>query len=171
MSPESWPVVLGPLLAVLIALPALGAVHRRRRSRECSEVAAGLAQFATAVRASPVALELDAQLLDRARRLAIPEWPGFEFARELPRPPPDLLADAAQRLALRLKRRVAFERKMLARTAAGRWRGAVAGSCAALALLSMQAMGVALPTLSVLLVLILQGIGCCLLWRVTHVEV
>ena len=165
MSPESWPVVLGPLLAALIALPALGAMHRRRRSRECSDVAAGLAQFAAAVRGSPVALELD------ARRLAIPEMLGFEFARELPRPQPALLADAAQRLALRLKRRVAFERKMLARTAAGRWRGAVAGTCAALALLSMQATGMALPTASVLLVLVLQGIGCWLLWRVTHVGV
>ncbi|HET7810557.1 MAG TPA: hypothetical protein VFL16_08255 [Steroidobacteraceae bacterium] len=171
MSPESWPVVLGPLLAALIALPALGAMHRRRRSRECSDVAAGLAQFAAAVRGSPVALELDARLLERARRLAIPEMLGFEFARELPRPQPALLADAAQRLALRLKRRVAFERKMLARTAAGRWRGAVAGTCAALALLSMQATGMALPTASVLLVLVLQGIGCWLLWRVTHVGV
>ena len=32
---------------------------------------------------------------------------------------PELLADTAQRLALRLKRRIAFERKMLARTASG----------------------------------------------------
>jgi len=171
MSPESWPVVLGPLLAVLIALPALGATHRRRRSRECSDVAVGLAEFATALRGSPATLEMDAGLLERARRLGIPEMLGFEFARELPRAQPQLLADAAQRLALRLKRRVAFERKMLARTAPGRWRGAVAGSCAVLALLAMQATGVTLPGSSLVLVLALQGIGCWLLWRVTHVGV
>ena len=171
MSPESWPVVLGPLLAVLIALPALGAMHRRRRSRECSDVALGLVEFAAALRRSDATLEPDAELLARARRLAIPEMLGFEFACGLPRPQPGLLADAAQRLALRLKRRVAFERKMLARTAPGRWRGAVAGACAGLALLAMQAAGVALPGASIVLVLVLQGIGCWLLWRVTHVEV
>jgi len=60
---------------------------------------------------------------------------------------------------------------MLARTAPGRWRGAVAGACAGLALLAMQAAGVALPGASIVLVLVLQGIGCWLLWRVTHVEV
>jgi len=171
MSLESWPVVLGPLLAVLIALPALGAMHRRRRSRECSEVAAGLVEFANALRESHVALELDAQLLARVRRLAIPEMLGFEYARELPRPQPALLAEASQRLALRLKRRVAFERKMLARTASGRWRGAAAGGSATIALLAMQLMGVALPASSLILLVVLQGIGCGLLWRVTHVEV
>ena len=171
MSPESWLVVLGPLLAVLIALPALGAMHRRRRSRECSDIALGLAEFAAAQRRCEIALEMDAKLLERARRLAIPELLGFEFACALPRAQPALLADAAQRLALRLKRRVAFERKMLARTAAGRWRGAVAGSCAALALLAMQSLGVALPGSSLVLILALQGMGCWLLWRVTHVGV
>ena len=170
MSLESWPVVLGLLLAVLIALPALGAMHRRRRSRECSEVAVRLSEFADALRDTPT-LEMDEQLLARARRLAIPELLGFEYARELPRPQPALLAAAAQRLALRLKRRVAFERKMLARTASGRWRGAAAGGSAALALLVLQSMGVALPVSSLVLLLVLQGIGCCLLWRVTHVEV
>ena len=171
MSPEAWPVVLGPLLAVLIALPALGAMHRRRRSRECSDVALGLAEYAVAQRRSATALGIDAALLERARRLGIPELLGFEFACALPRAQPALLADAAQRLALRLKRRVAFERKMLARTAAGRWRGAMAGSCAALALLAMQWAGVALPGPSLLLILALQGMGCWLLWRVTHVAV
>ena len=44
--------------------------------------------------------------------------------QELTHAPPHLVADTAHRLALRLKRRVAFERKMLARTASGRRRGA-----------------------------------------------
>ena len=171
MSLESWPLGLGLLLAALIALPALGALHRRRRSRECSEVAVALAGFANALRSATGPLEIDACLLARARRLAVPEMLGFEYARGLPRPQPGLLADAAQRLALRLKRRVAFERKMLARTASGRWRGAAAGSCAAVALLVLQLMGVSIPPASQALLVVMQGIGCCLLWRVTHVEV
>ena len=171
MSLESWSVVLGLMLALLIALPALGAMQRRRRSRESSEVAVGLVEFANAVRDSTGPLEMDEQLLARARRLAIPELLSLDYARELPRPQPALLADAAHRLALRLKRRVAFERKMLARTASGRWRGAAAGSSAAVALLAMQLAGVALPASSLALLVLLQAIGCCLLWRVTRVDV
>ena len=39
--------------------------------------------------------------------------------------------------ALRLKRRVAFERKMLARTAPGRWRGSIAAAAPAVVLLAL----------------------------------
>jgi hypothetical protein len=168
---EPWPFVLGLLLAMLIALPALGALQRRRRSRECSEVATALAAFAAALREAGGPMEMDARLLARARQLAIPEMLCLDYARELPRPQPELLADATQRLALRLKRRVAFERKMLARTASGRWRGAAAGSCAAVAALALHAVGLGLPAHSLMLLVALQGIGCCLLWRVAHVEV
>ena len=86
-------------------------------------------------------------------------------------PAPELLADTAQRLALRLKRRVAFERKMLARTASGRRRGAVAASIPPLALLALHAGGIQVPLAALLFVVALEACGCWLLWRVARVEI
>jgi protein-S-isoprenylcysteine O-methyltransferase Ste14 len=76
----------------------------------------------------------------RAERLGAPEFSWWLLAHELPRLSPVLVADTAQRLALRLKRRVAFERKMLARTASGRRRGAWAASIPPLALAVLGAL-------------------------------
>ena len=159
------------LISVLIALPAALAGQRRRLSREWSEVAAALLEFATAVRSAQRAMSLDEALLARARRLGIPELISFEFVQALATPQPELLAESAQRLALRLKRRVAFERKMLARTAAGRWRGSIAAATPAAVLLVLAGMGVLLPPGALLLLLGLEGLGCWLLWRAARVEV
>jgi hypothetical protein len=82
-----------------------------------------------------------------------------------------LLADTAQRLALRLKRRVAFERKMLARTASGRRRGALAAAVPPLVLLMMALAGWGLPAGALLVLLLLEASGCWLLWRVARVEI
>jgi hypothetical protein len=158
-------------LGVCIALPAIAAHRRRRLSRESSEVAAALADFARSLRHSPGILPVDESLLTRARRLGIPEMVGFDYARGLSRPEPVLLADAAHRLALRLKRRVAFERKMLARTAPGRWRGALAAAAPAPILIALGAAGESLPTATLALLLSLEGLGCWLLWRLARVAV
>ena len=157
-------------LAGLIALPSLAALHRRRRSREGSEVASALLEFARAVRREQRCLDIDEALLTRARRLDIPEMISFDLLRELPVPTPELLAAAAQRLALRLKRRVAFQRKMLARTASGRRRGALAAAAPALVLLMLGTAGVALPLMALAMLLAFEGIGCWLLWQVGRVE-
>jgi hypothetical protein len=143
----SDPGLLGACLvvAILIALPAALAGRRRRLSRELGEVANALIEFAVAVRRAGQQLRVDESLLARARRLRIPEWISFEFAQAIPKPDPELLADSAQRLGLRLKRRVAFERKMLARTAAGRWRGSIAAAAPAAALLVLGAADILLP--------------------------
>jgi hypothetical protein len=93
------------------------------------------------------------------------------LAHELPRPSPELLADTAQRLALRLKRRVAFERKMLARTASGRRRGAVAASMPPLMLVVLHAGGIQIPLAALLFVVAIEACGCWLLWRVARVEI
>lgn len=159
------------LIAGLAALPAMQAVHRRRSSRECSEVASGLIDYASVVRRGQRGLPLDAGLLARARQLRIPEVITFEFAQHLARPDPQLLADSAQRLALRLKRRVAFERKMLARTAPGRRRGAIAAAVPGIAILSLHMVGVVTPMPALILLIAVEALGCWLLWRVARVEV
>ena len=159
------------LMAGLVALPALQARRRRRASHEVSDVAVGLGEFASLVRRLERCLPLDAALLARAQRLQIPELASFMFAQELARPNPQLLADTAQRLALRLKRRVAFERKMLARTAPGRRRGAVAAALPALVLAVMSMIGYEIPPSALLLLLVLEGAGCWLLWRVARIEI
>jgi hypothetical protein len=82
-----------------------------------------------------------------------------------------LLADTAQRLALRLKRRVAFERKMLARTASGRRRGAVAASIPPLVLLAFHAGGIQIPLAALLFVVAIEACGCWWLWRVARVDI
>ncbi len=167
------PALLGAcaLIAILISLPAALARQRRRVSREVSEVATGLIDFAAALRSAGRRLPLDESLLLRARRLRIPELIPFEFVQAMAAPDHELLAESAQRLGLRLKRRVAFERKMLARTAAGRWRGCIAAAAPALALLALAAFGVGLPVSALVLLLLLEGLGCWLLWRAARVEV
>ena len=155
----------------LIALPALQAWHRRRASREASEIAVALAEFASTVRREARCRQLDAALLARAQRLRVPELVSFLFAQELARPDPELLADTAQRLALRLKRRVAFARKMLARTASGRRRGAVATALPPLALLCLVPTGWAIPPGALVFLLLVESFGCWLMWRVARVDV
>lgn len=159
------------LIAGLIALPALCAQARRRVSRDASEVAVQLGEFAVRVRTTEQCLPLDAVWLARAESLRIPEFVSFLLAQELARPNPALLADTAQRLALRLKRRVAFERKMLARTASGRRRGALAAAIPPLVLFAMAFAGQGMPAGAVLVLLALEAFGCWLLWRVARVEI
>jgi hypothetical protein len=159
------------LIAGLIALPALCAWYRQRGSQETSLVAAGLAEFAERVRLQDRCLPLEPELLARAERLRIPEFVSFLLAQDIARPHPEVLADTALRLSLRLKRRVAFERKMLARTAAGRRRGAVAAATPPLVLLIFAATGHGIPSGALLLLLALEAFGCWLLWRVARVEV
>ncbi len=159
------------LIAALAALPAVQAAHRRRRSRACSEVAAGLIDYASLVRRGQRGLPLEDGLMARARRLRIPEVITFEFAHHLTRPNPQLLADTAQRLALRLKRRVAFERKMLARTAPGRRRAAIAAAVPGIAILSLRFVGMVTPVPALTLLIAAEAFGCWLLWRGARVEV
>src|SRR6187455_3128737 len=164
-----------PVIAAFIALPAIVAVCRRRATREASEVAVALAEFAAASRLDPERsdrrLKLDADLSARAQRLRVPEFAALQLVQDLPKAPAELLSDTAQRLALRLKRRVAFERKMLARTASGRRRGAIAATAPPLALLALHAGGIQVPLAALLFVLIIEALGCWLLWRVARVEI
>ena len=171
MFAESALIAAALLIGGLIALPALCAHSRRRASRDASEVAALLIEFAHRVRTTARCLPLDAALRSRAERLDIPEFVSFLLAQDLARPDPALLADTAQRLALRLKRRVAFERKMLARTASGRWRGALAASIPPRVLLFMGMSGAGMPGAVLLVLLALEAFGCWLLWRVARVEI
>ena len=171
MFTESALLAAALLIAGLIALPALCAQARRRASRDASAVAIQLDEFAASVRSAGRCLPLDAAWLARAEALHMPEFVSFLLAQELARPNPVLLADTAQRLALRLKRRVAFERKMLARTASGRRRGACAASVPLLVLLMMALAGWALPAGALLVLLLLEASGCWLLWRVARVEI
>jgi hypothetical protein len=164
--------VLAPL-AALIALPAVAAWRRRARSREASEVALELLELAAGTRRGAAVAAVDGGLLARLRALrrSVPEVVSFELALTLERASPELVADAAQRLALRLKRRVAFERKMLARTRSGLQRGACAAAAAPLALLALASAGLGVPPFGLALLLALEALGCWLLWRVAHVEV
>lgn len=162
-----------PAIAGFIALPAFIAVCQRRNVRETSEVASALAEFAAAVRqdmgGASRSQALDAGLSARARRLRVPEFAELQLVQDLPHARPEMLADTAQRLALRLKRRIAFERKMLARTASGRRRGAVAAAIAPLVLLSLHAGGFPMPLGALLFVLGVEAVGCWLLWRLARV--
>ena len=153
------------LLAFVLAWPALAAWQRRRGSVEASAVATELAEFADHLRRESSCRPLDPQLRKRIDRLRLPELGAFHLAPNLPNASPALVADAAMRLALRLKRRVAFERKMLARTAAGRRRGAVAGSLPPVVLLALAVAGAELPLAALLVVALAEGIGCWLLTR------
>jgi len=150
------------LITVLVTLPVVQAQRRRRASRESSAVAVALMEHAGAV---------DEEFLARLRRLAVPDTIPFEFARQFGAADPALLADAAQRLALRIKRRVAFERKMLARTAPGRRRGAIAAAAPGATMLGLRMAGVALPLPVIVLLIAVEAFGCWLLWRVARVAV
>ena len=164
-----------PVFAGFIALPAVIAVCRRRATRDASQVAGELADFALSVRRDLERAKphppLDADLSARAQRLRVPEFAALQLAQDLPHASPELLADTAQRLALRLKRRIAFERKMLARTASGRRRGAVAAAVPPLVLLLLQACGLAVPPATVVIVICIEAFGCWLLWRLARVEI
>ncbi|HEU5134014.1 MAG TPA: hypothetical protein VFU13_02620 [Steroidobacteraceae bacterium] len=171
MSPDRVLFASMAVFAALIALPALAAASRRRLMCEASEVAGALSKLAAVARKSATCPPLDMSLWQRARRLRAPEFTSLLLAHELPRASPELLADTAQRLALRLKRRVAFERKMLARTASGRWRGAVAASVPPLLLVALHAGGIQIPHGALLLIVAIEACGCWLLWRVAHIEI
>jgi hypothetical protein len=95
----------------------------------------------------------------------------LQLAQELQRGGAAQLADAAQRLALRLRRRVAFDRKMLARTAPGLRRGAVAASVPPLMALLLHMGGVDIPLGAQLTLLLVEACGCALLWRLARVEI
>jgi hypothetical protein len=160
-------------VAALVAVPALGAWRRRELTREASRVAEELLAFAFVVRRDGRAASLGVELLSHLERLrpGVPEIIGFLVTQQLARLTPASQADAAQRLALRLKRRVAFERKMLARTASGLKRGAVAAAVPPVVVLAIAATGAHLPALAVGLLLALEALGCWLLWRTARVEV
>ena len=157
--------------AALIALPAIAAARRRHAMCEASEVAGMLAALALEVRRTAPCPPLDATLWQRAERLNAPEFPALLLAQELAAPGAGLLADTAQRFATRLRRRVAFERKMLARTASGRRRGAVAAAIPPLALLVLRTVGIHIPFSALLFVLAVEACGCWLLWRLARVEI
>jgi hypothetical protein len=171
MHPDSALAAACLSIAGLVALPVISAWRGRRHGRECSAVAAGLIDFAGTVRRERRCQELPDELRRRVHHLAIPEAITFEFARQLAQPEPGLLADTAQRLALRLKRRVAFERKMLARTASGRRRGAIAATAPGMALLALRLAGLAPPVPVLAVLIVVEAFGCWLLWRVSRVEV
>jgi hypothetical protein len=160
-----------PLLACFIALPAAAAWRRRRTSREASEVAMELVNFAASVRSASRCLPVEASLQARILRLRVSDSASLLLAQELERGGFVLLADAAQRLATRLRRRVAFERKMLARTAPGLRRGAVAASAPPLLLLLLHLVGMQIPLAAQLSLWFIEAAGCALLWRVARVEI
>lgn len=162
MDPDVALAITCMLITTLVTLPGIQALRRRRASRESSAVASSLLEHPGAV---------DDACLARLRRLGIPETVAFEFARQFAASAPVLLADAARRLALRLKRRVAFERKMLARTATGRRRGAIAAAAPAATLLALRLADVVLPLPAMVLLIVMEAFGCWLLWRLARVEV
>jgi len=171
MVPDAAFFALMAVFATLIALPALAAASRRRVMRDASEVAGALSAMAMAIRKDVARPPLEASLWHRAQALRAPEVNALLLAHELPDLRPELQADAAQRLALRLKRRVAFERKMLARTASGRRRGAVAASIPPLMMVVFHAGGIPLPQAALLFVVAIEAFGCWLLWRVARVDI
>jgi hypothetical protein len=160
-------------VAALIGLPAIGAWRRRAVSREASRVAEKLQAFAFTVRETGRRAAPPPDLVDHLERLrsGVPEIVGFLVTQQLAQLTPESQADAAQRLALRLKRRVAFERKMLARTAAGLKRGAAAAALPPLVVLSMTASGAQVPLPALGMLFALEALGCWLLWRTVRIEV
>ena len=166
---SSW---LGwPALAFFIALPALSAWNRRRGSRAANEVAAALAEYAATVRATARIVPMEDSLRLRVRKLRVVEAAPLLLAQELERAQPAALADAAQRLAIRLRRRVCFERKMLARTAPGLRRGTIAASLPPVASLALHVAGVDLPAGAQLALMLTEAVGCALLYRLARVEI
>jgi Flp pilus assembly protein TadB len=169
MSTELALVGAASLLVFVLAWPALLAAWRRRMTRESSDVATALELFAAEARRAPQCLEIDPALATRMARLRMPELGAFRLAPLLPNATPALVADAAARLALRLRRRIAFERKMLARTAPGRRRAAVAGALPLLVLLALLAGGAEFPIAALVCLTVAEGVGCWLLARIARV--
>lgn len=163
--------VAWPLLGCFIALPAVAAWQRRRVSREASAMAVELCAFAETVRSAARCLPMDDALLARLARLNVVEAASLRMAQELERGGPPALADTAQRLATRLRRRVAFERKMLARTAPGLRRGAIAASLPPLLVIAVQWMGAEIPAGAQITLFGAEAAGCALLWRLARVEI
>jgi hypothetical protein len=133
-----------------------------------------LAEFAAASRRAlrgAIPVNRSMNLSARAQRLRVPEFASLQPVQDLPQARPELLADTAHRLALRLKRRIAFERKMLARTASGRRRGALAAIIPPLLLLVLHASGLVAPIELLAFVTCLEAFGCWLLWRLARVEI
>ena len=160
-----------PLLAFFIAMPAAGALRRRHRSRLGSEVAADLVAFADRLQREQRCLALDDALSDRLRRLQLRDVASLQLAIDLHRGDAQPIAAAAQRLALRLRRRVAFERKMLARTAPGLRRGAIAATLPPVAVLALSLAGLAVPLATQCLLLAAEVLGCVLLSHWARVEI
>ncbi len=171
MPPDSTLMLALPLLAFFIFMPAAAAWRRRGASREASEAAAELAAFADAVRRASRCLPLEESLNARLIRLRVGEFASLQLATELARGDATLLADAAQRLALRLRRRVAFERKMLARTAPGLRRGAVAASLPPVAVALLMLGELRLPAPALVMLFAVEALGCLLLCRLARVEI
>lgn len=173
MSPEFAASLALISIAILIAWPAIDAWRRRATSRDAVEVAGQLTEFAAAIRVASHGHLPASALLGSLERLRgqVPEINAFLLTQRLAALSPDDRSEAALRLALRLKRRVAFERKMLARSASGLRRGAVAAALPPAALLALASLGVALPAGGVLALLFLESMGCWLLWRIARVEI
>ena len=173
MTPDipTWVALLA--VSTLVGLPALGAWRRRALSREASRVAEELQAFAFVVRreGKREALSEDLSRHLDALRSDVPEIVGFLLTQQLSHLSPDSQADAAQRLALRLKRRVAFERKMLARTASGLKRGAAAAAVPPVVVLTMAGWGAQPPVLALAVLFALEMLGCWLIWRTVRIEV
>jgi hypothetical protein len=169
MSTDPTALVALAMLAAVLAWPVLLAAWRRGVNREASEVATALEAFADAARRAATCVEIDPALAVRMGRLGMPELSAFRLAPHLPNATPELVADAASRLALRLRRRIAFERKMLARTAPGRRRGAVAGALPPVMLLTLASVGAPVPVAALLLLAFAQALGCWLQARVARV--
>jgi hypothetical protein len=163
--------LLMPIFGAIVALPAVAAWRRRRASREASAVALELAAFAEQVRSLARRVPLDEPLRARVTRMRTADAAPLQLAQEMERAGPAALADAAQRLSLRLRRRVAFDRKMLARTASGLRRGAVAASLPPLLVCAMQLAGLQVPAVAQGVLLLAEAVGCALLWRLTTVEI
>ena len=128
------------VISSLAIFPAFETLLRRRASRESSEVAAALLEYARQSRVSQCHAPLDPQLHERLRRLGTPEV-------------------------------LAFERKMLARTATGRLRGAVATAAPGIAVVGLSLVGLAPPPAALALLVAIELLGCWLLWRVARVEI
>lgn len=159
------------VIAALIALPAVQVWWRRRVSRAATAVAAEVAEYARTLRGTEHAAPPDASLEARAQSLGLAEWTSVQMAQQLPNASPQLLADAADRFALRVRRRVAFERKMLARTASGRRRGAVAAAVPGILLVILGATGVEISAPALAVLAGLEVAGCWLLLRAARVEI
>jgi Flp pilus assembly protein TadB len=157
------------MLAFVLAWPALLAAWRRGVNREASEAASALESFAAEARRAAQCLEIDPALAARLARLCMPELAAFRLVPVLPNATPALVSDAAARLALRLRRRIAFERKMLARTAPGRRRAAIAGALPSVVLLVSLGCGAEFPAAATLLLVFAQGVGCWLQARIARI--